>query len=532
MSDINNWFTVPASNSAPSPDGWPEAMPRSGVNDSGRETQASIKRWYDTPGFRRPFEDFSLNRISDSQFTLVDGQIESEAIRMLGVGQLIRMTQGSDVFVGFVSNEPSPPSYSGSTTTFYVDWHDPDEGGPSSQPDSIEVHDRELGTAAFSDVGPEEGQIPRSSDLADSAYVDQQDLDVGLLGGLTASEISESASRGRINFNGAMNVWQRGIRFDSGSQPNNDNGNLSADGWVIVSDGDNRVDVERSDDAPPGFRHSMVLESRSTRKYGVLHCIEPDDIPDQAGGSDGLGVSLSFWAKFDAGATGVNQARVYLLTQRRDGPGNPVVTWPPGSGLDVALNSADWSAVGSQTVNLTAGWQDFRPSLLQGVEIDPLLIGNGGAAIFIHVDEGDISPGSRWFLSGVQLSVGEQSVPFQHRPISEELIRAYRHCVSMAGDGTPLGDGMDREDGLSVVPSNGLILADFRFPVEMYDSPTFVPYGIEGGEPGEWHNGSNSVAATGVLTNRRHAEIGGDGATNGTIYTIGGYFHANVFGGS
>ena len=42
----SNWNEADASNSAAAPDGWPEGMAPSGVNDSGRAMMGALKRWY------------------------------------------------------------------------------------------------------------------------------------------------------------------------------------------------------------------------------------------------------------------------------------------------------------------------------------------------------------------------------------------------------------------------------------------------------------------------------------------------------
>ena len=44
MSDVSTWSTTANANNAASPDGFPENMPPSGVNDSCREVMAAVKR--------------------------------------------------------------------------------------------------------------------------------------------------------------------------------------------------------------------------------------------------------------------------------------------------------------------------------------------------------------------------------------------------------------------------------------------------------------------------------------------------------
>ena len=48
MSEVSSWSVTDASNNLTPPDGWPEGMQPSGVNDCGRMMMGAIKRWYDT----------------------------------------------------------------------------------------------------------------------------------------------------------------------------------------------------------------------------------------------------------------------------------------------------------------------------------------------------------------------------------------------------------------------------------------------------------------------------------------------------
>ena len=46
MSEVQSWSSTAASNNSASPDGWPEAMAPSGINNSARENMAAIAKWY------------------------------------------------------------------------------------------------------------------------------------------------------------------------------------------------------------------------------------------------------------------------------------------------------------------------------------------------------------------------------------------------------------------------------------------------------------------------------------------------------
>lgn len=45
MSEVQSWSTTAANNNSASPNGWPEAMAASGVNNSARENMAAIAKW-------------------------------------------------------------------------------------------------------------------------------------------------------------------------------------------------------------------------------------------------------------------------------------------------------------------------------------------------------------------------------------------------------------------------------------------------------------------------------------------------------
>lgn len=46
MSEIQSWSATASSNNSASPDGWPESMAPSGINNSARENMAALARWY------------------------------------------------------------------------------------------------------------------------------------------------------------------------------------------------------------------------------------------------------------------------------------------------------------------------------------------------------------------------------------------------------------------------------------------------------------------------------------------------------
>ncbi len=73
MSDLKSWNNAAGNNISASPNGWPEGMSPSGVNDSAREMMAAIRRWYESA----EWVDLGLtpSYASTTSFTLVGNQI-------------------------------------------------------------------------------------------------------------------------------------------------------------------------------------------------------------------------------------------------------------------------------------------------------------------------------------------------------------------------------------------------------------------------------------------------------------------------
>ena len=70
MSDIEDWSTTAASNNSASPDGFPEGMAPSGVNNSAREVMASVKTWWGTIG-RNYINGLTLSNDTDTDHDIL-----------------------------------------------------------------------------------------------------------------------------------------------------------------------------------------------------------------------------------------------------------------------------------------------------------------------------------------------------------------------------------------------------------------------------------------------------------------------------
>jgi hypothetical protein len=96
MSALSTWSTTPANNNDTAPNGAPEGMAPSGVNDTIREIMARIREWYEDA----QWIDLGLThvRVSSSQFT-----IAGNYSTVYTVGRRVRMMNAGTAAYGTVS---------------------------------------------------------------------------------------------------------------------------------------------------------------------------------------------------------------------------------------------------------------------------------------------------------------------------------------------------------------------------------------------------------------------------------------------
>jgi hypothetical protein len=95
MSNIHSWSTSAANNNSAAPDGFPEGMAPSGVNDAAREVMAAVKRWYVDAEWR--IFDLSAVRQSNTSFL-----VSVTATNVFTAGRRLRMIDGGVTIYGDV----------------------------------------------------------------------------------------------------------------------------------------------------------------------------------------------------------------------------------------------------------------------------------------------------------------------------------------------------------------------------------------------------------------------------------------------
>ena len=328
-----------------------------------------------------------------------------------------------------------------------------------------------------------------------------------------------NAGGGGVNrnviINGAMNVAQRGT---SSTGIGASSGYFTVDRFYLEASGTaGRLTSTQDSSAPSGFANSLKLDcttadtSIASGELLILeHRIEGQNLQAFAKGtSDAKPFAVSFYVKGNASATYV--AELYDNDNSRAISKTFSVT-------------TDWTRVELTYPADTTGafGDDSGSSLVLGIWLHA---GSTYTSGTLQTSWGGASAGTRaggissffdstdrtFFITGVQLEVGQNPTTFEHEPIEKTLAKCKRYFFAKNTSYEPIGAG--------VWYGAGQILGDYTFEVEMRAAPTMsvksADFGVayEGGAS----NTTNDTSAFDNIT-ARGARLNIAGwASNGTL---------------
>lgn len=182
--------------------------------------------------------------------------------------------------------------------------------------DNIVGHDHTGGAGAAITEGALSLSDVTTADASSSAHgfcPKLSDDETEVLNG--AGEWTDSPHRASLArqaiINGNFDIWQRGTAFTAASTPANSDDTYLPDRWILLSDGNDIVDVSReSTIIPEGSTYSLKAEvETANKKFGFLQIVESVDSMKFAGKS----ASLSFQARTATGHT-IENVRASLLS--------------------------------------------------------------------------------------------------------------------------------------------------------------------------------------------------------------------------
>ena len=348
---------------------------------------------------------------------------------------------------------------------------------------------------------------------------------------------SQTAQSNRnLIINGAMQIWQRGTTIDSIS-----NGSYLCDRWRVSHSGlDGNVDVDRSTDVPSGYGFGFSQKISVDASESSLDAadnlrmsqrMEGQNVQSlKKGTSNAEPVTVSFWVKSSVASANYqvglrdddndrDNAKSYTISS--------VNTWEHKSVTFVG----DTTGV-LDNDNLRSFDLDFRIDAGTNFTSGTFYNGTWGAGNNtqkLNASTGFLESSSpEWYITGVQLQIGEVATAFEHRSFAADLAACQRYfCKTFPTTTAPVQNGGNNgsliavASGTATAPNRAFSVA-FNYPVEMRASPTVTTFNPAGSDA-LWykHTDGSTLAVTASFPSERSISLtNGASATDQQAYRI------------
>ena len=280
---------------------------------------------------------------------------------------------------------------------------------------------------------------------------------------LPASQEQYAGARNLI-INGDFAVDQR----NGGSSITPTNGQFSADRWKCSLSQASKFSVEQVTDAPVGFQNSVKLTSLSayTPVSGDYFLIQ-QQLEGYTGAhllygtANAKTATLSFYVKSSLTGTfggAIRNSNGYSRTYPFEYTINSANTWErktitfagDTSGTYLTTNGAGITT----TFSIGAG-ADFKSTANAWATNNDIAGSNATDVVATN--------SATWQLSGIQLEVGEQATPFEHRSYGDELRRCQRYYGKYY---------LNKGSEYMTHGANISLSSNFSFPTTMRATPT------------------------------------------------------------
>jgi len=278
--------------------------------------------------------------------------------------------------------------------------------------------------------------------------------------------------------NGDFSVWQRGTSFTSATTPANSDDTYLADRWVLLSDGNDVVDVSKqTSGGVSGSEDYIRLDVETVqKKFGILQVIEGVNAQPILGTSQVA--SLSFEAKV-TDATKLSDIRAVVLTwdSTADSVTSDIISAWNAEGTRPTY-VANWTAENVDTdLNVTTSWVKYT---IENISIDTASGANIGVFIYQNNVAANDTAGILLEITKVQLELGSTASDFEIRTITEEYNLCQRYFQksfdSGVAPGTVSTPGRKRWTITVVNSADHEVHADTVFAIEMRSTPTITSY--------------------------------------------------------
>ena len=257
-------------------------------------------------------------------------------------------------------------------------------------------------------------------------------------------------SNRNLIINGAMQVAQRGASIACGSSSLT----YSLDRFAGRPNSSTNTTIAQVTDAPTGFQYSARV-TRNSGQTGSLTRLQTGLETSNMVSLRGQKVTISFYAKAGSGYTPSSNA---LTVNIYEGDGTERIR---------AISAYDNENVLLQeTATLTTSWQRFEYSSSSTAATDLSQL----TVEFQAAWSGTASSNDEYYITGVQLEVGDTATPFEHRSYGDELARCQRYYYQINKDNSR------SYQPYAVGQSSNSTTAWFimEFPTTMRANPTMI----------------------------------------------------------
>ena len=269
---------------------------------------------------------------------------------------------------------------------------------------------------------------------------------------ITSDSLATGAApnTGTRNFiiNGGLQIWERGTSFASTGNGSN---NYTADRFWVSHNNTSNLTVSQQDGTGAGigvqYCARVQRNSGSSATNGIRFgtSLEATDVIRMRGEK----LTLSYYARAGADYSPTSNALGLYLYTGTDVDPNPN-TFAGGS----------WNnTVGlvNTTSTLTTSWQRFTHTTAAVSSTANAIILQFNAS-----ETGTAGANDYFEMTGVQLEVGEQATPFEHRSVGDELAKCQRYFLST------VASHQQYQSDAGNIPNGSLC----SFPCEMRTSPS------------------------------------------------------------
>jgi hypothetical protein len=364
--------------------------------------------------------------------------------------------------------------------------------------------------------------MTRARDIADFGSVSAR-LDT--VGG------SEGALSNRnVIINGAMQVAQRGT---SSTGLGTSDGYFTVDRYKLFFGGSTagRVTMTQDSSAPNGFSNSLKLACTTAdtsiaagEYFFIRQSIEGQDLQRFAKGtSDAKEFTVSFYVKGNASATYVVELEDADNTRQCSKTFNVTTDWTRVELTFPADTTGTFDDDNAASLHLHI-WLHTGSTYGGGTLNSSAFASNTNANRAAGADSFFDSTSRTFFITGVQLEVGDTATDFEHRSYGDELTRCHRYFIrrNSPQDGYPgLIAGFHSTSGFF----NGVT----QFEVEMRTTPSLT---TSGAFRGQGQTDSSSATGTCTIQNASSEACRLNCSSMSFSGTAGQYVHLQQTGGA